>query len=126
MTETENRNQHAAAAAAAAKQQNGAAMAETSTVEDVFDDTYKEKEGPKPPRRLVWRNIVLMALLHFGALYGLVLLPSAKGLTIAWSEYELQDFFFVIAFAPPNRLLPLFFFLRAKPCSQRTKCAHSV
>lgn len=62
-------------------------MAETSTVEDVFDDSYKEKEGPKPPRRLVWRNIVLMSLLHIGALYGLVLTPAASGLTLAWSEY---------------------------------------
>lgn len=80
MTETENRNQ------LAAKQQNGAAMAETPTADDVFDDSYKEKEGPKPPRRLVWRNIIMMTLLHAGALYGLVLLPSASGLTLAWSE----------------------------------------
>ncbi|XP_068597662.1 stearoyl-CoA desaturase b [Brachionichthys hirsutus] len=80
MTETENRNHDAG------KQQNGGgAMAETSTVEDVFDDTYKEKEGPKPPRRLVWRNIVLMSLLHSGALYGLLLVPSASVLTLAWT-----------------------------------------
>ncbi len=62
-------------------------MADASTVEDVFDDTYKEKEGPKPPRMLVWRNIILMTLLHISALYGLILLPSAKVLTLAWSEY---------------------------------------
>uniref|UniRef100_A0A674NPX7 stearoyl-CoA 9-desaturase n=1 Tax=Takifugu rubripes TaxID=31033 RepID=A0A674NPX7_TAKRU len=79
MTETENRNPHAA------RQPNGGAMAESSTVEDVFDDTYREKDGPKPPRRLVWRNIILMTLLHAGALYGLVLLPSASGLTLVWS-----------------------------------------
>ncbi|NP_001072046.1 stearoyl-CoA desaturase b [Takifugu rubripes] len=78
MTETENRNPHAA------RQPNGG-MAESSTVEDVFDDTYREKDGPKPPRRLVWRNIILMTLLHAGALYGLVLLPSASGLTLVWS-----------------------------------------
>lgn len=81
MTETENRNLRAA------RQQNGGAMAEASTVDDVFDDTYREKDGPKPPRRLVWRNIILMSLLHVGALYGLVLLPSASGLTLVWSEY---------------------------------------
>lgn len=81
MTETENRNPRAA------RRQNGGAMAEASTVEDVFDDTYREKDGPKPPRRLVWRNIALMSLLHAGALYGLVLLPSASGLTLGWSEY---------------------------------------
>lgn len=67
------------------QQQNG--TAEASTVEDVFDDTYREKEGPKPPRKLVWRNIILMSLLHIGALYGLLLLPSASALTLAWSKY---------------------------------------
>lgn len=72
-------------------------MAETSTVEDVFDDTYKEREGPKPPRRLVWRNIILMTLLHVGALYGLVLTPSASGLTLAWSKYSADS----VRFFPP-------------------------
>lgn len=81
MTETDNRNQPAA------RQQNSGAMVEASTVEDVFDDTYREKDGPKPARRLVWRNIVLMSLLHVGALYGLVLLPCASALTLVWSEY---------------------------------------
>nr|AFP97552.1 stearoyl-CoA desaturase 1b [Sparus aurata] len=80
MTETETRNHHAG------KHQNGGAMAaETSTVEDVFDDTYAEKEGPKPPRTLVWRNIIMMTLLHVTSLYGLVLLPSASAPTLAWT-----------------------------------------
>ncbi|XP_035519883.1 stearoyl-CoA desaturase b isoform X3 [Morone saxatilis] len=79
MTETETRNHHDG------KQQNGGATAEASTVEDVFDDTYKEKEGPKPPRMLVWRNIILMSLLHIGALYGLVLIPNASALTLAFT-----------------------------------------
>ncbi|XP_037638390.1 stearoyl-CoA desaturase b [Sebastes umbrosus] len=79
MTATETRTLHVD------KQQIGDAMAETSTVEDVFDDTYKEKEGPKPPRMLVWRNIILMSVLHLGALYGLVLLPSVSLPTLAWS-----------------------------------------
>ncbi|XP_074502065.1 stearoyl-CoA desaturase b [Sebastes fasciatus] len=78
MTATETRTLHRS-------QQIGGAMAETSTVEDVFDDTYKEKEGPKPPRMLVWRNIILMSVLHLGALYGLVLLPSVSLPTLAWS-----------------------------------------
>lgn len=84
MTETDNRSVRAA------RQQDGGAMADASTVEDVFDDTYREKDGPKPPRRMVWRNIILMSLLHAGALYGLVLLPSASGLTLVWSEYLLH------------------------------------
>lgn len=79
MTATETRTHHVD------KQQIGGAMAETSTVEDVFDDTYKEKEGPKPPRMLVWRNIILMSILHLGALYGLILLPSVSLPTLAWS-----------------------------------------
>ncbi|KAM3862808.1 stearoyl-CoA desaturase b [Diretmus argenteus] len=79
MTETESRNHHS-------KQQNGDAATETSsTIEDVFDHTYREKEGPKPPRILVWRNILLMTFLHAGALYGLLLVPSASFLTLAWS-----------------------------------------
>ncbi|KAJ8356512.1 hypothetical protein SKAU_G00193060, partial [Synaphobranchus kaupii] len=56
---------------------NGEAAGVLSSVEDVFDDTYKEKEGPKPPREIVWRNVVLMCLLHIGALYGFTVLPSA-------------------------------------------------
>ncbi|XP_068423954.1 stearoyl-CoA desaturase b [Clinocottus analis] len=79
MTETETRTLHDG------KQQIRGAMAETSTVEDVFDDTYKEQEGPKPPTILVWKNIVLMSLLHLAALYGLVLLPSASFSTLAWT-----------------------------------------
>uniref|UniRef100_A0A673MRQ1 Stearoyl-CoA desaturase b n=1 Tax=Sinocyclocheilus rhinocerous TaxID=307959 RepID=A0A673MRQ1_9TELE len=57
---------------------------EPETVEDVFDHTYKEKEGPKPPSVVVWRNVILMGFLHVGALYGLVLLPSASALTWIW------------------------------------------
>uniref|UniRef100_A0A8C6MC49 Acyl-CoA desaturase n=1 Tax=Nothobranchius furzeri TaxID=105023 RepID=A0A8C6MC49_NOTFU len=57
---------------------------DTSSVDDVFDDTYREKEG-KQPRVLVWRNIALMTLLHAGALFGLILLPSASRSTLAWT-----------------------------------------
>lgn len=81
MTETQTRNHRTG------KQLNGHAMAEASTVEDVFDNTYKEKDGPKPPMRLVWRNIILMSLLHISALYGLILIPSASALTLIWSKY---------------------------------------
>ncbi|KAK6328576.1 acyl-CoA desaturase [Coregonus clupeaformis] len=78
MTATETRNPN--------KQQNrDAVVAETSTRDDVFDDSYKAKEGPKPPMRLVWRNIILMILLHTGAFYGLMLVPSASTLTLAWT-----------------------------------------
>ncbi|XP_041866744.1 stearoyl-CoA desaturase b [Melanotaenia boesemani] len=78
MTVGETRIHHAG------KQLNGDAMVENSTVDDVFDDTYKAK-AQKPPRILVWRNIILMSALHFGALYGLVLIPSASNSTLAWT-----------------------------------------
>lgn len=64
------------------------AMAETTTTtEDVYDDAYEEKQGPKSPLQIVWRNVLLMTLLHIGALYGLKLLPSVSFLTLIWSEY---------------------------------------
>ncbi|XP_065263708.1 stearoyl-CoA desaturase isoform X1 [Emys orbicularis] len=52
--------------------------------DDIFDESYCEKEGPKPAKRYVWRNIVLMSLLHLGGLYGLWLIPAAKPVTLAW------------------------------------------
>lgn len=64
------------------------AMAETTTTtDDVYDDAYEEKQGPRPPLQIVWRNVILMSLLHIGALYGLTILPSVSFLTLIWSEY---------------------------------------
>ncbi|XP_074532297.1 stearoyl-CoA desaturase b [Halichoeres trimaculatus] len=84
MSKTETWTQHAAGTGDE-KHLNGGAMAEASTVDDVFDDTYREKDGPKPRRILVWRNIIMMTLLHIAALYGLILLPSASLSTLAWT-----------------------------------------
>lgn len=56
-------------------------------IDDLFDETYREKEGPKPPLRYVWRNIILMSLLHLGALFALTLIPSAKIQTLAWGKH---------------------------------------
>ncbi|KFV79441.1 Acyl-CoA desaturase, partial [Struthio camelus australis] len=53
-------------------------------IDDIFDETYREKEGPKPPLQYVWRNIILMSLLHLGGIFGLVLIPYAKIQTLAW------------------------------------------
>ncbi|NXD15087.1 ACOD desaturase, partial [Nothocercus nigrocapillus] len=55
------------------------------TVDDTFDDTYHEKEGPRPPLKYVWRNIILMSLLHLGGILGLILVPYAKIQTLAWA-----------------------------------------
>ncbi|KAJ3610160.1 hypothetical protein NHX12_022254 [Muraenolepis orangiensis] len=76
----------------------GFALAESS-VEDVFDSSYREKDGPKPPVRLVWRNIVLMILLHSGAVYGAVLIPDHR----VHHKYSETD-------ADPHNALRGFFF----------------
>lgn len=66
------------------KSSNGDVLPE-SAGEDAFDHTYKEKEGPKPPRIIVWKNVILMTLLHIGAFYGVFVVPSASRLTLLWS-----------------------------------------
>eukprot|EP00058_Branchiostoma_floridae_P010606 XP_002596094.1 hypothetical protein BRAFLDRAFT_66174 [Branchiostoma floridae] len=38
----------------------------------------------KRPLEIVWRNAVLMALIHLGAIYGLFLLPSARAYSLLW------------------------------------------
>lgn len=35
---------------------------------------------------IVWRNVVLMGLLHLGAVYALSLVPRAQLLTLLWGE----------------------------------------
>ncbi|XP_038192453.1 acyl-CoA desaturase 3 [Arvicola amphibius] len=52
--------------------------------EDIYDPSYQDEEGPLPKMEFVWRNIILMTLLHLGALYGLVLIPSSKFYTLLW------------------------------------------
>lgn len=68
------------------KHRNGEAATDSCSRDDVFDDTYKEKEGPKPPSVIVWKNVILMSLLHIGAIYGISLIPSAASLTLAWCK----------------------------------------
>ncbi|EHA97944.1 Stearoyl-CoA desaturase 5 [Heterocephalus glaber] len=53
----------------------------------------EEQGGPEGPgargQRLtvVWRNVVLMGLLHAGAVYALVLVPRAQPLTLLWAYF---------------------------------------
>lgn len=68
------------------KQSSNGNVVPEATIEDVFDHTYKEKEGPKPARVIVWRNVFLMSLLHLSALYAIFLIPSASPLTLLWCE----------------------------------------
>uniref|UniRef100_A0A8C6R4F3 Acyl-CoA desaturase 1-like n=1 Tax=Nannospalax galili TaxID=1026970 RepID=A0A8C6R4F3_NANGA len=46
--------------------------------EDIHDPSYQDAKGPPPKLEYVWRNIILMSLLHMGALYGITLIPSCK------------------------------------------------
>lgn len=81
MTETEalEKKQH--------RSKNGDVLPEPAR-EDEFDHTYREKEGPKPAKIIVWKNVILMTLLHLSAVYAIFLIPSASALTLLWCEYE--------------------------------------
>uniref|UniRef100_A0A8C5K9B8 stearoyl-CoA 9-desaturase n=1 Tax=Jaculus jaculus TaxID=51337 RepID=A0A8C5K9B8_JACJA len=52
--------------------------------EDIHDPSYQDAKGPPPKLEYVWRNIILMVLLHLGALYGTTLLLSCKLYTLLW------------------------------------------
>jgi hypothetical protein len=54
--------------------------------EDIHDPSYQDEEGPPPKLEYVWRNIILMGLLHVGALYGLTLVPTCKFYTWLWGK----------------------------------------
>lgn len=60
--------------------------ADRNMIDDIFDTTYREKTGPKPPAKIVWRNVILMSLLHLSALYGVFLIPLAKPITLIWGK----------------------------------------
>nr|XP_004659507.2 acyl-CoA desaturase 1 [Jaculus jaculus] len=55
--------------------------------EDIYDPSYQDAKGPPPKLEYVWRNIILMALLHVGALYGITLVPSCKYHTWIWAYF---------------------------------------
>uniref|UniRef100_A0A8I5TGK8 Uncharacterized protein n=1 Tax=Pongo abelii TaxID=9601 RepID=A0A8I5TGK8_PONAB len=55
--------------------------------DDIYDPTYKDKEGPSPKVEYVWRNITLMSLLHLGALYRITLIPTCKFYTWLWGVF---------------------------------------
>lgn len=47
----------------------------------------RERPGERRPRQdIVWRNVVLMSLLHLGAVYSLLLIPKAQPLTLLWGK----------------------------------------
>lgn len=55
--------------------------------EDIHDPSYQDEEGPPPKLEYVWRNIILMGLLHVGTLYGITLVPSSKVYTCLFGEH---------------------------------------
>lgn len=69
------------------KSSNGNVFSEAIR-EDVFDHTYREKEGPKPAKIIVWKNVLLMTILHLSAAYAVFLIPSASRLTLLWCKYN--------------------------------------
>lgn len=77
------------------KSSNGSVLSEASR-EDVFDPTYKEKEGPRPPRIIVWKNVILMTLLHISAVYAIFLIPSASPLTLLWCKYDTSSYLLTV------------------------------
>ncbi|CAL1577355.1 unnamed protein product [Knipowitschia caucasica] len=79
MTETQTISHHQAPTT---KRRNGHAA---SPGNGVLDTELKAKEGRGAKMQLVWRNIVLMCLLHVGAVYGFTLITSARALTLVWT-----------------------------------------
>lgn len=56
-------------------------------VEDSAGGGGQERPGAREQRQnIVWRNVVLMSLLHLAAVYSLVLIPKAKPLTLLWGK----------------------------------------
>lgn len=54
--------------------------------DDIYDPSYQDKEGPNPKLEYVWRNIILMSVLHLGALYGITWIPTCKMYTLLWGK----------------------------------------
>ena len=60
---------------------------ETETAHSASETSFavNDRETPRSPRQIVWLNVYLIAALHLMALYGLLLIPSAKPWTWFWS-----------------------------------------
>ena len=50
----------------------------------ITEETHSQK---RPPMKIVWRNVILMAMLHLSSVYALTLIFKAKVLTLLWSKY---------------------------------------
>lgn len=63
--------------------------AQGSVDQEVVEDS--EPEFKRHPRRIVWRNVVLMSFLHLASLYALTLIPRSHPLTWLWSKPQVND-----------------------------------
>lgn len=68
------------------KEENENTLAKTSEVDDVSDNYFNDNDDT-PPVVVVWRNVILMSLLHMSAVYGLFLIPSASVPTLIFCKY---------------------------------------
>lgn len=62
--------------------------------EDVRSPENHEETPPKSRDKgfhlkgIVWRNVILMVLLHAASLYSIFLIPTARPLTLFWCKSE--------------------------------------
>ncbi|KAM9462691.1 acyl-CoA desaturase 1-like [Clarias gariepinus] len=63
----------------------------TALLEDECDLVHTPTNSHSPrrdvPRVVVWRNVVLMSVLHAAAVYSLLLIPSASPYTLLWTLF---------------------------------------
>lgn len=66
-----------------------------SEVDDTSHHSFKDHDDHDTQTPavvvVVWRNVILMSLLHMSALYGIFLIPSASVPTLIFCKYELND-----------------------------------
>jgi len=53
----------------------------------VVSQQQQEEKPEYVPTQIVWKNVILMAVLHLGALYGVWLIPQAKISTLIFGKY---------------------------------------
>ncbi|KAG7238830.1 hypothetical protein INR49_030374, partial [Caranx melampygus] len=69
------------------KEGNGDTLTKTSDVDDTSDFNFNDNDDTQPPVVVVWRNVILMSLLHMSAVYGLFLIPAASVSTLIFSVF---------------------------------------
>ncbi|KAK7810927.1 hypothetical protein U0070_013581 [Myodes glareolus] len=78
--------------------------------ENTHDPSYQDEEEPPPKLGYIWKNIILMALLHVVALYGIILIPSCKNDVYEWARDHCAHHKFTETHADPHNSRRGFFF----------------